>query len=236
MEMDQLQAMRQALALERLAGGDEVRGREAEFRVLSAAGRPFSRALALEAHPQADQRLDADLPRHLEDGREFLELLDDHEDFLPQLPAHERVLDEEVILVAVADDKALGVRVKRQGGHEFRLAAGFESEMVRGAGVDDLLDDLTQLVDLDRENAAINILVIGLADRVGERPVDPLDAVPQQILEPDQQREYQATGPRFVDDLHDVDPRSPLLHRLDLDVAPVVDRKIAGTPPVDVVQ
>ena len=92
--------------------------------------------------------------------------------FLPSLLPQQRVLDEEGVLVAVADDQALRVRVDRQRGDQLRLAARLQPEVERRARVEDLLDDLAQLVDLDREHAAVDILVARFLDRRLERVVD----------------------------------------------------------------
>ena len=72
------------------------------------------------------------------------------------------------ILVAVADDETFGVLVHRKRGDQFRLASGFESKMKLFAGIDDFFDDFAQLIDLDRKNAAILILVTELSDRALE--------------------------------------------------------------------
>ena len=85
--------------------------------------------------------------------------------FLPSLRPSKRDANEGAILVAVADDEALGVLVHRECRDQFRLAARFEAEMKFLAGIDDLFDHFAQLVDLDRENAAILVLVTELRDR-----------------------------------------------------------------------
>ena len=86
---------------------------------------------------------------------QLLEFLDHDDDRLAELAAEQRGADEGAILVAVADDQALGILVHRERGDQLRLAAGLEAEMKLRAGVDDLLDHLAELVHLDREDAAI---------------------------------------------------------------------------------
>ena len=61
--------------------------------------------------------------------------------------------------------KALGIFLHRERGHEFWLAARLESKIKLFACIDDLFDDFAQLVDLDRKNAAIMILIAELRDR-----------------------------------------------------------------------
>ena len=105
------------------------------------------------------------------------------------------------ILVAVADDQALGVLVHRERGEQLRLAARFETEMKLRAGIDDLFDDFAQLVHLDRKNAAILVLITELLHSGLKGAVDRLDPVAQQILKPDDQRKTETARTRFVDHL-----------------------------------
>ena len=93
----------------------------------------------------------------------------------------------------------------RERGDQFRFAARFETEMKLLAGVDDLFDHFAQLIDLDRENAAILIFVIEFRHRILKRAIDRFDAVSQQILEANDERETEAALPRFVDHFEDVD-------------------------------
>ncbi len=50
--------MRQTSLFQHLTGSNEVGCIETEFRVLAAAGRPFARPFAMQAHTNADVRLD----------------------------------------------------------------------------------------------------------------------------------------------------------------------------------
>ena len=86
---------------------------------------------------------------------ELLDLFDDHDDGLAQLAAEQRHLDVERVLIAVADEEALGIAMDGERGEEFRLAADLEAELVGRAGVHDFLHDFAELVDLDREDAAV---------------------------------------------------------------------------------
>ena len=225
-EMHELEAMREPVFLEEIARPHEVRRGQAELRVLPTAGRPLAGGTRLQAHPQTHQWLDAHFLGNLDDLAQFLDLLDDHDDLLAQLAAHQRVLDEHGVLVTVADDDALQVAVHSQRGEEFRLAAALQPEVVFRARVEDFLHDLTQLVDLDRENAAVRLLVAGLRDGAGERLADRLHAVAQEVLETDDQREAVALFARFLHDGHHVDGRALVLQGRDLAIALRVDRKI----------
>src|SRR5213079_972672 len=81
MEVDQLQAMRQPLALQHLAGGNEIDGIESKLRVLASAGGPFARAFAGQTDTNANERLD---PNFLGSPNSLLKLfqLFDHDDNL----------------------------------------------------------------------------------------------------------------------------------------------------------
>ena len=137
--------------------------------------------------------------------------------------------------VAVANDEALRVLVHGERGDQFRFAASFETEMKLLAGIDDLFDHFAQLIDLDRENAAILRAVIEFADRGLKRAIDRFDAVPKQILEPNDERKTEAASARFVYDFEDVDLAADFLQRRDDDVSLFVDREISTTPAIDIV-
>ena len=135
----------------------------------------------------------------------LLELLDDHDDFLAELAPEQGILHEERILVAVADDEALGVAMDGQRGDQLGLAAGLDAEMERRAGIHDLLDHFAELVDLDREDAAIGVAIIRLGDGVGEGLIDRLHAMAEEILKAEDDRESEAALLGLVDEFHDVD-------------------------------
>ena len=156
------------LRMERVAHGDEIGGRETELGVLPAAGGPLAGPFGEKADAGADHRLDPDLLGHGEDLMEFLQLLDDEDNFLAKLEAEQGGADEFVILVAVADHKTLGVGVDGERGDHLRLAPGLDAEVVGNAGVDDLLHDLAELVHLDREDAAVVVLVTAFRNGAGK--------------------------------------------------------------------
>ena len=94
-----------------------------------------------------------------------------------ELDAKDGHLDEPGVLVAVADDEAAHLALQRESGEQFRLAADFQPELKRLAGIENLLNHLAQLVHLDGKHAAIGPLVIEFRDGILERPVNGLDAV-----------------------------------------------------------
>ena len=166
----------------------------------------------------------------------LLELLDHHDDLLAELEAEQRHADERGVLVAVADDQAPRVLLQRQRREELRLAADFQAEVKRLAGVENFFHHFAELVDLDRENAAIIALVIEFGDRAAKREVDGLDAVAENVLKPDEERKTQAARTRFVDDLEDVDGTAIFLKRLGHNVAFGIDSEISTAPTIDIVR
>jgi len=91
--------------------------------------------------------------------------------------------------------------------------------MMAAARIYDLFDDFAQLIDLDRKNTAIMILIAELRDRALKCAVNCFDPVPEQILEPNQQRKTEVSRTRFVDDFQQIDGTAIVLQRLRFDVA-----------------
>ncbi len=123
-----------------------------------------------------------------------------------------------------------------EGRDQFRFAAGFETEMKSFAGIDDFFDHLAQLIDLDREHAAVGIAIAELGNRRFKRAVDRFDPVAQQILKPDDERKTQSPRARFVDHFENVDRAAGVLERPGNDVAVLVDGEVVPAPAVDVVR
>ena len=121
-------------------------------------------------------------------------------------------------------------------GEQFGFAAGLEAEMEFRAGIDHFLDDFAELVDLDRENAAVDVFVSRFGDRFGEGAVDGLHAVAEQILEAQGERKGEAAFARFVHEFHHVDLAQRLAARTHRDVAFAVDREIRSAPTLDIVE
>ena len=92
--------------------------------------------------------------------------------FLPSLMPSIAILMKLRVLVAVADDQAAHLALQRESGEQFRLAADFQAEIERLARVEDFLHHFAELVDLDREHAAIFALVIEFRDGIAKGEVD----------------------------------------------------------------
>ena len=140
----------------------------------------------------------------LQDQIELGVLLDDRNDVAADLLGVHRHLDVLVVLEAVADDRRVVVG-DRQHRQQFRLRAGFQSELVGLAVLEDLFDHLALLVHLDRKHAAVVALVAVLLDRVFERAVNLAETVLQNLAEANQNRRIDAAQDELVDQLFEID-------------------------------
>jgi len=123
-----------------------------------------------------------------------------------------------------------------EAGVELRLAADFEAEVERLAGVEDFLHHFAQLVHLDRKHAAILALEIIFGDGILEGLVDGLHAMAQDVLKADEQRELQAAALRLFQHVGEVHTGARLLQRRGGDVPGFVDVEILRTPARNVVK
>ena len=214
--MNELKTMREAGRLQHFARGDETCCIETELRVLAATRRPFSGAFAVKAHANSDVRFHADFLRRANRLLELFEFLGNDDDLLTELATEQRDADERSVFVAIANDQTLGILVHRQRGDQFRFASGFETKMKLLTGIDNFFNDFAQLINLDRKNTAILILVTELRYRLLKCAVYRFDTVTEQILKSDDQRKTQTAVARFIYDFQDVDRAA----RLPAEVAP----------------
>ena len=235
MKMDEAQAGLEFGFAELFAREENFGRVEAELGVVAGGHGPFAFAARLEFGAETDHGLHADFLGDFDDVVDFGELLDDEDDFLAELAGEEREADVIVILVAVADDEAVGAFVHRDGDHQLGLGAGFEAVIKIFAGGDDLVDDFAQLVDLDREYAAVAAFVALLFNGFVEDAVELGDAMAQEILETDHQRSLEAHADGFVNHVERADAAA-VGERLDVQEAGVVDGEVAGAPALEPIE
>src|SRR5438876_962739 len=235
MKVDQLEAMRQPLALQHFAGGNQADGIKSELGILSAAGSPFACAFACQTHPDSNHRLDPDFLRGPNGLLEFFQLFNHDDDQLAQFAPEKRDPDEGRVLVTITDDQTFRVLVHGQGRDQLGFAAGFQPQVKSPPGVNDLLDYFTQLIDFDREDAAVFPAVIEFGDSVLESTVNGFNAMPEQILKADDEREGKATRARLIDNFEDGNVAPIFLKRLGHNIAVRVNGKVPGSPTFDVV-
>src|SRR6266480_2427737 len=116
MEVDQLQAMRQPLALQRLAGGNEIDGIESKLRVLASTGGPFARAFAGQTDTNANERFHSNFLGGPNGLLQFFQLLNYNDDLFVQFAPQQRDSNKSRILVAIANNQTLRALVHGQGG------------------------------------------------------------------------------------------------------------------------
>src|ERR1043166_986011 len=235
-EMQQLEAMRQSLGLEHFRRREQFRRAQAELRIRAAAFGPTPAAFAEQPRADADQRLNAKLPRHRDDLPQLLQLLHHQDHLLPQLRTQQGHADEVRVLVTVAHDQAAHLALQRQAREQLRLAAHFQPEVVWLARLQDFLHHLAKLIHLDREHPAITALVIELGDRVAEGQVDRLDAIAQNILKADQHRELQVARLRLLDHVAQIHCSSAVAQRFGLHAPGVVDVEVFRAPELDAIE
>ena len=205
MVMEQDERVGDSLGMQDVAHRDQIGSGEAELGILASACRPLTGTLGEQSHSGTDHRFHADLFGDGEDLMEFLKLLNDEDHFLAELQAEQRGPDELVVLVAVTHDKALGIGMDRKRRDHLRFTARLDAEMILLARVDDLLDDLAKLVDLDRENAAVGVLVAALLDGLGKRLIQATDTIAKKIMATNQKGETQPSILGLSDQFHQVD-------------------------------
>src|SRR5882724_12362419 len=209
--MEELKGLRQSGLLQHLACSNQIGGVQAEFGVLAAARRPFAGAFAVQASTNANVGLDADLVGCTNDLFQLFQLFRDDNDRFAKFAAKQRDANKSGIFIAVADDQALRVFLHGKRGNQFRFAACFEPKVKLFARIDNFLDDLAQLIDFDGKNAAILIAITEFSDRALKCAIDRFDAMPEQILKPNQQWKTEVSGARLIDYCQKIDGTAAIL-------------------------
>src|SRR5437868_6617541 len=235
MEMNQLEAMAKIGGFQHLAGRDQARCIQSKLRVLAAARRPFARPFAVKTNADSDHRLETNFFRSADRLFQLFQFFDHNDNALAELAAEQRDPNKGAVLVTVADDQALRVLVHGERCDQLRFASRFQTKMKFLAGIDDFFDDFAELVHLDREHAAVMLLVTEFLDRLLECAIYRLDAVAEQILEAKNERKAEAAIARFVNDFENVDSAAFFLERADLRITGSVDREVTSSPAVHVV-
>ncbi len=170
-----------------------------------------------------------------DDLAKLLEFFNHHDDLLAELGAQQRHPDETGILVAVADDEAPELALQGQPRKELRLAADLQPKIIGPPGIQDLLHDLPELVDLDREDPAIIGVVIELGYGAAKGQVDRLDPVSKDVLKTNEHREFQPARLGLLDHIGQVHRRAGVPQRLGNRPSRFADVKVLGAPAMNVV-
>ena len=124
----------------------------------------------------------------------------------------------------------------RQRRHQLGLGAALQAHVPGLAGVEHLLHDFVELVDLDGIHAAIDVAVAGLGDGGGEGLVQPPHPRAQHVLEADQHREAGVAAADLGHDLHDVDGELVLRERAHGGMALLVDEEEVLAPGIESIE
>src|SRR6267378_6889024 len=132
--------MRQACGLQHFARGDETCGIETELRVLAPTRRPFARAFAVKADPNADVWFHADFLCRADRLLKLFEFFGNNDHLLVELATKERDADEGRVFIAITNDETFGILVHCERSDQFRLASGFKTEVKLLTGIDNFFD------------------------------------------------------------------------------------------------
>src|SRR6476469_7195815 len=113
--MNQLQAMRQPLTLQHVAGGNEIDGIESKLRVLASTGGPFARAFTGQTDTNANERFDPNFLGGANGLLQFFQLLNYDDDLFVQFAPQQGDPNKSRILIAIANNQTLRVLVHGQG-------------------------------------------------------------------------------------------------------------------------
>ena len=180
-KVQQADALIQSGCAEALDHRENLRGGQTELGLLATGVGPLGGCQRGQAHAQADLRRDLEVSGLLDHQGDFRLFLDDDEHVVAELLPHQRQADELAVLVTVADDGA-ALRRQRQHGQQLGLGAGLEADgdVLRG---DDVLDHRLLLVDLDRVQRGVAVLVFQALDAGVEGTGQAAHAVLQNVRE-----------------------------------------------------
>ena len=188
MEMDQLQAIRQVFLFQKVERLQQLARRQAELAGISSALFPFAATGRGQLDADADIRADIQLFGHLGDQNQLVDLLDNQKNPFTHFLCQQSQLDIAFILIAVADDQRIGIRVDRNHRMEFGFGTSFQSQIELLAMADDLFHHRTHLIDFyGIDNEILRLITIFIRSLL-ETVRDLFNTVIQNIWETDQYR------------------------------------------------
>ena len=235
MEMEQLHLVDQAVLLQQIDGGDDLRHPQAELGILAAGGGPLAGPLGGELDPDAEFWLDAGFLHQLDHLLQLEQLFDDQGDVVADLGGVEHRLDILGILVAVADDRQVVAAGDGDAGHQFRLGADLKADIVAFAVLGDRLHHLALLVHLDGIEGLVLGRVLVLGNGALEDPVDAGNPPLEDVHEAEQNRRLDLPLDQVVHQRAQIDGAVGTGRRVNADVPFLVDGEKVGTPVVEVV-
>ena len=203
MEMQQREAVFHPTLLEFIKSHQNFVGSQTELRTIPARGLPTACSSRRQFHSHSDLRSDIEFLCVLQNQFQFRVLFYDRNYVPANLLSQQRHFDELGVLETVADDGRLSLG-HRHNGQEFRLAACLETESKFTPVLDDLLNDLSLLIHLDRVNAGVVPFVAVFLDRIAERFVQNSKAIANDSVETQQHRNIQPSHLKSLDQFFQV--------------------------------
>ena len=169
MEVQQLQAIEHADLREAIDYREDLASCQPKLRTLTARFLPLARTTTSQLRSHTEMRAHPEVLANLDHRLQLLEAIDHDDRMQAHLLGEHRSLDITGVLVAIADDQPILALHVRQDDQQLWLAASFKAEPVLHPKLSQLFDNITLLVDLDREHRAIATLETRLADSTRKR-------------------------------------------------------------------
>ncbi len=237
MAVHELQAIEHLALFEQRVKIEDLADEQPELRFFAGRFAPSARTLGRELDPHAELRPHAVVLRMLQKQVNFLEVFDDRNDRAAELGREDYGLDVAVVLEAVADDDAIRrILGDRHDGEQLGLRSDLETEAELLAVAINFLDHEALLVDLDRKNRRIAVLVIVFHDRGVECIRQMAQAMREDVGKSNHDRRVQIARLESLDDVVEIDLVRCVHTWADDHVAITIDREIALAPGLDLIQ
>ncbi len=235
MEVYQLQPASDVIFLEVVDGLEQLRGVEAELRLVAPRFLPFARAGIGELDADADIGGYLQTPGHGVNQLQLVELFHYEDYAASHLVGQHSQLHIVLVLVSVADDKCVLGDIGGQHGMKLGLGAGLQADVEFLAVRHNLLHHRAHLVHLYRVNHKILRLVAILLGRMPETVRDFLHTVVEDVREAQEHRRGDVLKLELIHHLAQIHRHEPLAGG-HADMAAVVNREILPSPSGDVVK
>ena len=236
MEVQQAQILEQVVVPQPLHRCQQLRNGEAEFGLVANGTTPTPCAAAGELGPHADVGRCSQALAGFNNPVDFVRLFDHYHRLASQASRQDCGLDVEPILVAVADQQGLGVVQQRERDQQLCFAARLKPEVPALAAAHQLLHDVALLVALHWKDALIPAGVAVLRDSALKGGVEPLQAVFEDVVEANQQRQSQVAAFQLRHQIHQIQAAAAIPLGLNADVSAPIDGEVRIAPAVKAIQ
>ena len=235
MEMDQLQALFHVFLFEEIERFEQLAGCQAELAGVSPALFPFatSGGSELDAYPNIGAY--TELFGDLRDKLQLIQFFYNEEDTFAHLLCQQGKLNVAFVLVSVADNQGIGIRVHGNHGMQFRFGAGFKTEIEFLSVTDNLLDHRAHLIHFNRVDDKVLGFIAVLFRCLFKAFGYLFDAVVQNIGEAKQHRSCHVTQLQLVYQFFQIHLYT-VFAGFDNYVPVLIDTKVRSAPAGDVVK